>query len=60
MPYGALALAAAVRVIDGFMTLPRTVGLQPICLFLPAEPIDMFSCSIFPTWPIEAMQLRRT
>ena len=40
----------------GFMTLPRTVGRQPMCRFRPALPMLTFSWSMFPTWPTVAMQ----
>ena len=42
---------------QGFITEPRTVGLQPMWRFLPALPMFTFSWSMLPTWPMVAMQL---
>src|SRR5699024_3019688 len=41
---------------QGFITDPLTVGLIPICLFLPALPITTLPCSMLPTCPIVALQ----
>src|SRR3989338_698000 len=38
----------------GFMALPRTLGRQPISLFLPALPILTFIQSAFANWPTVA------
>ena len=38
----------------GFIATPRTWGLKPIQRLRPAFPIEMFSCSRLPTWPIVA------
>ena len=36
----------------GFMTVPRTVGRKPFQRLRPALPMDTFSWSRLPTWPI--------
>src|SRR3712207_1019958 len=41
----------------GFITEPLTVGLIPMCLFLPALPITTFPYSMLPTCPTVALQL---
>src|SRR5208283_1132466 len=38
------------------MATPLTCGFFPTYLILPALPYDTFSCSLFPTCPITAMQ----
>ncbi len=38
----------------GFIATPRLCGRQPIQRLRPALPIETFSCSRFPTWPIVA------
>src|SRR6266508_4469 len=40
----------------GFITVPRTVGLKPFQRTRPALPMDTFSWSRLPTWPIVARQ----
>ncbi len=44
----------------GFITTPRTLGLRPIHLVLPALPTLIFSCSTLPTWPKVALHSTRT
>src|SRR6266498_1537732 len=39
----------------GFITVPRTVGLNPFQRTRPALPTDTFSWSRLPTWPMVAM-----
>src|SRR5579884_4326255 len=41
----------------GDLTTPRTCGLRPRPRFLPALPIDSFSCSALPTSPTVARQV---
>src|SRR5438093_6050589 len=46
----------------GFIATPRTCGRLPSHRLRPALPIDTFSCSMLPTWPIVAkhsMKIRR-
>src|SRR6056297_3529757 len=55
LPIGALPSPPPCGWSFGFITEPLTVGLIPICLFLPALPTVMFSLSMFPTCPIVAL-----
>src|SRR6056297_3547901 len=55
LPIGALPSPPPCGWSLGFITEPLTVGLIPICLFLPALPIVIFSLSIFPTCPTVAL-----
>src|SRR4030043_2483762 len=44
----------------GFIAVPRTPGLTPSHLFLPAFPSRIISCVVFPIWPIHALQFSPT
>src|SRR5215216_1201184 len=44
----------------GFMAEPRTAGRLPRHLLRPAFPPEMFSWSVFRTWPIVARQVSET
>jgi hypothetical protein len=43
-----------VRMVDGFMHMPRTVGRVPCQRVRPALALTTFMCSTLPTWPIVA------
>src|SRR5438128_12152059 len=44
----------------GFIATPRTFGRLPIQRERPALPKETFSCSVFPPWPIVAIQTTST
>src|SRR6266566_4017795 len=44
----------------GFIVEPLTVGLTPSQRLRPALPLDSFSCSMLPTWPMVAWQFTWT